>query len=329
MMYKQQFISIIIPVYNGGSTIGRCLESVSRSSYPSFECIVVDDRSNDDTLKIAQSFNVKVVHLDGHKGAAYARNRGAEAARGDILLFIDADVTIYPDCLDKVNRHFEDNQETSAVFGTYDDQPDSKNFLSQYKNLFHHYIHQTSKEEASTFWTACGAVKKEAFFKVGMFNERCRMMEDIELGYRLLSENHKIHLDKGLTVKHLKRYSFSYLLKSDLFDRAIPWTILILSNKQSANDLNLKTGHKISAVIVILLLASVFVAAISVRFVLAIPVLLIIFFVMNYNFYSFYLKKRGLMFTLKVIPFHFLYYLYGTLGFIIGHYKYYVQKKVY
>ncbi len=322
-----QFISIIIPVYNGGRTIGRCLESIFKSSFPSFECIVVDDRSNDDTLRIAQSFDAKIIHLDGHRGAAYARNRGVEAARGNILLFIDADVTIYPDTLDKVNRHFEDNQEISALFGTYDDQPDSSNFLSQYKNLFHHYIHQTSREEASTFWTACGAVKKEAFFEIGMFNESCRMMEDIELGYRLQAENHKILLDKGLIVKHLKQYSFSYLLKSDLFDRAIPWTVLILSNKQSANDLNLKPEHKLSAVVVILLIASVFVAAMSIWFVLIIPVLLAMFFMMNHEFYSFYLKKRGPMFTLKVIPFHFLYYLYGTLGFIIGHYKYYLQKK--
>jgi len=321
------FISIIIPVYNGGKTIGRCLESVFKSTYPSYECVVIDDRSDDDTLRIVQSFNARVIQLEGHRGAAYARNRGAEAARGDILLFIDADVTIYPDCLDKVAELFEENPGISALFGTYDDQPDGSNFLSQYKNLFHHYIHQTSREDASTFWTACGAIKKDVFFEVGEFNEKTRMMEDIELGYKLKAKNHKIHLDKGLFVKHLKRYSFSYLLKSELFDRAIPWTLLILNNKQTANDLNLKTMHKLSALVVIFLIASIIIAPVSIWFALIIPVLLTAFFLMNHEFYCFYLRERGTMFTLKVIPFHMLYYLYGTLGFIIGHYKYYLNKR--
>ncbi len=321
------FISIIIPVYNGGKTIRRCLESVFTSTYPSYECVVVDDRSNDDTHQILQSFDARVIQLDGHSGAAYARNRGAEAARGDILLFIDADVTIYPDCLDKVAELFEKKPGMSALFGTYDDQPDGSNFLSQYKNLFHHFVHQTSREDASTFWTACGAIKKNVFFEVGEFNEKTRMMEDIELGYKLKAKNHKIHLEKGLFVKHLKRYSFSYLLKSDLFDRAIPWTILILNNKQSANDLNLKTTQKLSALIVIFLIASIIIAPVSIWFALTIPFLLTAFFLMNHEFYGFYLRKRGSLFMLRVIPFHILYYLYGTLGFIIGHYRFYLNKR--
>lgn len=327
MTEATHFISIIIPVYNGGKTIGRCLESIFKSKYPSYECVVVDDCSNDDTLRIVQSFNARIIQLDGHRGASYARNRGAEAARGDIILFIDADVTIYPDCLDKVAGLFEENPDISALFGTYDDQPDGVNFLSQYKNLFHHFIHQTSREDASTFWTACGAIKKDVFFEVGKFNEKTRMMEDIELGYKLKANNHKIHLDKGLFVKHLKRYSFSYLLKSDLFDRAIPWTILILNNKQTANDLNLKTSHKLSALVVIFLIASILIAPVSIWFAFIIPVLLTGFFLMNYEFYEFYLRKRGSIFTLQVIPFHILYYLYGTLGFIIGHFKYYLNKR--
>lgn len=327
MSESAHFISIIIPVCNGGKTIGRCLESIFKSTYPSYECIVVDDHSNDDTLKIVEPFNARIIKLDGHKGAAYARNRGAEAARGDIILFIDADVMIYPDCLDRVVGLFEENPGISALFGNYDDQPDGSNFLSQYKNLFHHYIHQTSREDASTFWTACGAIKKDVFFEVGEFNEKTRMMEDIELGYKLKAKNYKIHLDKQLFVKHLKRYSFSYLLKSDLFDRAIPWTMLILNNKQTADDLNLKTPHKLSALVVLFLIVSIFIAPVSRWFAYIVPVLLIVFFLMNYKFYEFYLRKRGSMFMLKVIPFHILYYLYGTLGFVIGHYRYYLNKR--
>ena len=150
---SNHFVSIIIPVYNGSKTLGRCLETVYESSYQNFECIVVDDHSNDNTLSVAESFGTKIIRSDKQIGAAHARNRGAEAAQGDILLFVDADVEIYPDCIGEVVKTFKENPEISALFGSYDDQPGSSNFFSQYKNLFHHYIHQTSHEDASTFWS--------------------------------------------------------------------------------------------------------------------------------------------------------------------------------
>jgi len=320
-------ISVIIPVYNGSRTLRRCLDSVLQSAFPSYECIVVDDHSGDDSSRIAQSFGVRVIRLDGQQGAAYARNRGAEAAGGDILFFVDADVILPPDCMEKVVKAFEENPEASAVFGSYDDQPGSPNFLSQYRNLMHHYIHQTSESNASTFWTACGAIRKEIFFSIGKFNEQCRMMEDIELGYRLHASKYKIVLEKELVVKHLKHYSFFSLLRTDLFDRAIPWTVLLLRHKQVANDLNLKSRHKLSAVVVMALIICTAMAFRSTGFAFPIPVLLFIFLVMNRDLYGFFLNKRGITFTMKVIPLHALYYLYSVLGFVMGHGKYYLDGK--
>ena len=193
----------------------------------------------------------------------------------------------------------------------------------------YHYIHQTSKNEASTFWTGCGAIRREVFFKIGKFNEHCRMMEDIELGYRLKAQNHRIRLVKDLYVKHLKHYSFLKLLKSDLFDRAIPWTILMLKNKQFTSDLNVKRQHKLSAILIILMVASLFIALKSIWFMLAFPVLLGIYILINHDFYQFFYRKRGLIFSLSVIPLHFLYYFYGSLGFILGICKYLYNKNLY
>jgi glycosyltransferase involved in cell wall biosynthesis len=323
------FISIIIPVYNGEKTLGLCLKSIYNSSYPNFECIVVDDYSTDNTAKIAESFNTKLIRLNRQHGAAYARNRGAELGNGDIFLFIDSDVTIYPDSIEKVAKTFELNPEISALFGSYDDQPGCSNFLSQYRNLLHHYIHQTSLEDASTFWTGCGAIKREVFFNVGKFNEKCRMMEDIELGYRLKAKNYKLLLIKDLLVKHLKYYSFSHLIKSDIFDRAIPWTLLMLSNKQFTSDLNLKPAYKLSAIVLIILIGFSLMAITSKWFVLGIPILLFLFFYINSDFYKFFFKKKGPVFTLSVIPLHILYYFYSSLGYLIGSYKFFFKKKLY
>ena len=85
---KDNNVTIVIPVYNGKETIDRCLKSVCKSTYPNYECIVVDDRSKDNTVEIAESFNAKIKRLNRQKGSAYARNRGAEDAKGSIILFL-------------------------------------------------------------------------------------------------------------------------------------------------------------------------------------------------------------------------------------------------
>ena len=313
-------------MFNGGRTIGRCLASVSRSAHPRRECIVVDDKSDDDTLAIAEAFDVRVIRSERRRGAAHARNLGAAAATGEILLFLDADVEIYPDCLERVAGGFELNPEISALFGSYDDRPACPNFLSQYKNLFHHFIHQASRPDATTFWSACGAVKRSALSTAGGFDENCRMMEDIELGQALVSRGLKIRLIKDLQVKHLKRYSFAGLLKSDFFDRAIPWTVLMLKNKRLADDLNLQLEHKTSAAVLFLLLVMVVAAFRFPWLAIFVPVPLAAFFLLNRSFYSFFRNKRGALFMLRTIPLHFLYYVYSTLGFGAGSLVYLSQK---
>ncbi|MFC2141383.1 glycosyltransferase [Acidobacteriota bacterium] len=315
-----------MPVFNSSFTIGHCLEGIAKSSYKDYECIVVDDSSDDDTAKIVTQFDVNLIRLGKRGGAAHARNRGAERAKGEILLFIDSDVVIASDCLSKIAQTFSDNPGIAAVFGSYDDQPERPNFLSQYRNLLHHYIHQTSQMDASTFWTGCGAVTKEAFFSVSMFNENTRMMEDIELGYRLKAKDYQIRLNKEILVKHLKHYSFSYLIKSDLFDRAIPWTALMFQNRQNTKDLNLKSEHKTSAVILFLAALSAALAIKWIWFLIAVPFLMLLFLVLNLDIYRFFLKRRGWFFALRVIPFHSLYYLYSSLGFGIGAFGYVFKK---
>jgi glycosyltransferase involved in cell wall biosynthesis len=320
---QNPFISIIIPVYNGATTLRTCLDSVFQSSYPNFECIVVDDHSTDDSVAIAESYRTKIIQSPVQGGAASARNRGAETAQGDVLLFVDADVEIYPDSLDIVAEAFAQNLNISAIFGSYDDKPGCSNFFSQYKNLFHHYIHQTSREDASTFWSGCGAIKKEVFFEIGKFDETYKKssIEDIALGYKLKLKNHEILLVKKLIVKHLKPYSFISLVKSDFFDRAIPWTVLMLNNKQLANDLNLKVRHKLSAMLLFFILVFILLSFTSTWFALPSVLSFMLLIMLNYDLYEFFLKKRGTFFTFRVVPLHLLYYFYSTLGFTIGYFK--------
>jgi GT2 family glycosyltransferase len=320
-------VSVVVPVHNGGATLEQCLDGIFSSSYANYECIVVDDGSTDNAMERAGSFPARIMRLAGRKGASYARNRGAEAAMGEILLFVDADVIIGCDSLETVAKCFETQEGISAVFGSYDDEPGAENFLSQYRNLLHHFVHQTSSEEACTFWSGCGAVKKEAFVEVGMFDEERRMMEDIALGYELKARGHRIRLEKGLLAKHLKRYTLRSLVKSDVFDRAVPWTVLMWSTKQSTSDLNLRWNHKLSALIGVLLLAAIGMAPVSTAIMTLVPVLLGIYLFLNRDLYGFYLQRRGVRFTLKVVPVHFVYYACSLLGLLIGTTQYLLNRR--
>ncbi len=252
-------ISIIVPVYNGGSDFVRCLADLKTSTFPPHEVIVVDDGSTDDSAQQARALGYLVLStLSPRSGPAKARNIGAHAATGDILFFIDADVCVQPDSVARVQAAFENDPELDALIGSYDDDPAHRDFLSQYKNLMHAFVHQSAREQACTFWSGCGAVRRAVFLEHAGFDESYGRpaIEDIELGFRMARANHKMILDKDLRVKHLKRWTFWKLVRTDVMDRGIPWTELILRDRSMPNDLNLQISQRVSVALAFLLFLS-------------------------------------------------------------------------
>ncbi len=313
-------ISVIIPVYNGGASFYRCLSSLAEALPQPTEIIVVADGDTDGSSELANQFGARVFRLPVSQGPAKARNIGARAATGDILFFVDADVEIGPDTIDQVARIFDSDPDLAALIGSYDDTPGARNFLSQYRNLLHHYTHQTACEEASTFWGACGAIRRDIFLKMGGFDENYRYpsVEDIELGYRLKKAGYKIRLCKTVQVKHLKRWGAVSMLKADFFYRALPWTELIMRDRQPMNDLNLKWESRISVMLAFgVAIAGMISAWWWVAGAIA-AVLALLLLALNAPVYRFFYHKRGKKFALKTIPWHWLYYLYSGLAFAIG-----------
>jgi glycosyltransferase involved in cell wall biosynthesis len=250
-------ISVVIPVYNSARYLRSCLEFLKRSPFRDYECIVVNDHSTDPSAEVAREYGAKVLECDQQRGPAYARNLGAKSAEGEILFFIDADVCVSPNTLEQVWANFEGDPQSTAVIGSYDDEPESQDFLSLYKNLMHCFVHHNSRREACTFWSGCGAIRKTTFLELSGFDESYGRpaIEDIELGYRLARENKKIVLDSSIQVKHLKRWSFVSLVKTDILDRGVPWTELILRDRRLPNDLNLQLSQRVSVALVFLLIA--------------------------------------------------------------------------
>lgn len=249
-------ISVVIPVHNSEKYLRACLTHLAQSTLPSFECIVVDDGSTDASADVARRFGAKVLSTGGRRGPAYARNLGAQAASGDLLFFIDSDVCVHSDTLARIRADFESDEQLDALMGSYDDAPGSQDFVSLYRNLMHCFVHQNSREQACTFWSGCGAIRRQLFLEQSGFDESYGRpaIEDIELGYRLFRANKKLMLDKQLQVKHLKRWTLWTLIRTDIWDRGIPWTELILRDRSMPNDLNLQLSQRVSVALVFLLL---------------------------------------------------------------------------
>ncbi len=310
-------LSVVIPVYNGGDAFKSCLESIGLSLRAPNEVIVVADGDTDGSCRAAEAFGATVRRLPAPGGPARARNIGAGIASGDIIFFMDADVTLHPDTLGSVEHQFQQQPELAALIGSYDDAPGVDNFLSQYKNLFHHYTHQISSEDASTFWGACGAIRRSVFQAVGGFDERYTKpcIEDIELGYRLKRAGHAIRLCKDIQVKHLKRWEPVSLLRAEIFYRALPWSELLLRDRRFDADLNLSHANRWSVVLSFTLFGSLLAALLFPWFWVVAAGSSLALLAINAKVYGFFRRKRGLVFALRVIPWHWLYFLYGGAAF--------------
>jgi cellulose synthase/poly-beta-1,6-N-acetylglucosamine synthase-like glycosyltransferase len=315
---SEMSISVIIPVRSGGDAFGRCLDGVMRCSPPAAEVIVVLDGPDAQARETAERSGATVAELPVPAGRSAARNLGAHQARGQVLLFVDADVLVPLDVLSQAEEAFRQDPGVAAVFGSYDDAPAAANFLSQYRNLLHHYVHQTGQEEASTFWSGCGAVRRSVFLSVGGFDEKQLAMEDIDLGYRLKRAGHRIRLLKSLQVKHLKRWTVGSLLQADLFERAVPWSTLILRERRFVNDLNTSLSGRVSVGCACALLGALLASCwwpVLRWFALALAMALLF---LNAPVYAFFWRKRGGWFALAAIPWHWAYFLYSGLGFAIA-----------
>lgn len=325
---RQLTLSVIIPVHGKGTTICTCLSSLMKCASQPEEIIVVVDGDAEASVEIAEKFAVKVLRLADQGGPARARNTGARAACSDILYFLDSDVSVKPETITQVKNAFNTFPEIDALIGSYDDDPSESNLLSQYKNLLHHYVHQTSNEEACTFWGACGAIRRDVFMAVNEFDEAYHhpSIEDVELGYRLKKQGYRVIILKELQVKHLKRWSVVSLFTADFFRRGIPWTELILRDRMFLNDLNTTYSNRAKVVLIYLILLMLVAAYWSTMLLSAVGFLCALLVALDLSLYKFFRQKRGLFFAVRTIPWHSFYHFYCGLAFAFGTIRYYSKK---
>lgn len=177
-------LSVIIPAYNEQNYIGDCLKSLKRQSYANSEIIVVDDGSTDKTLEIAKKLHVLTV-TQNHKGPGSARNLGASSAKGEILVFVDADMTFEKDFLRDLTKPIILGK-TIGTFSKNEFVANPKNLVSRCwninRNLPESSMIPKNHPSASPVYRA---ILKKDFFKVKGFSSKGEYTDDWSLWEKL------------------------------------------------------------------------------------------------------------------------------------------------
>lgn len=317
--------TIVIPARNATPWLQRSLGSIMASLPFGWEVILVNDASTDHTADLAQTLGATVISHTHSTGPAQARNTGVSHSRGDIIIFLDADVEATASTLTGLRDALVKNSQLHAVFGSYDSRPAVQTTVSLFRNLLHHYIHKKHQGPVPTFWSGCGAIRRTVFEEIGGFYpQSIACMEDIDLGYRLTDAGFHIELHPHIQCKHLKRWTLLNTLKTDIFKRATPWTIMLLQRRRAETSLNLQKTETLSALYVALFLGCAAAGLAlpgllpSIIFLTLSATFLSIFLYIQFDFYQFLAQRRGLSFSMAAFPLHLTYYASAITGAILG-----------
>lgn len=197
--------SIIIPAHNAGRTLDACLRALHEQDAPDAmaDIIVVDDGSTDDTSEVAHRWGATVLHLPG-KGAAAARNLGARHARGEVLLFTDADCEPAPDWVREMLTPFARNPAAAGVKGTYCTRQRSltARFVQlEYEDKYRRMERLPAIDFIDTY---SAGYRRDIFLRYGGFDESFpgANVEDQEFSFRLAADGHLMLFQPRAVVCH-------------------------------------------------------------------------------------------------------------------------------
>ena len=261
-------VSVIVPMHNASKHIEQCLSSVAGQTAKGLEVVLVDDCSADDTVRKAEKYPYEIIKLAARARPGAARNRGARKASGAILVFIDSDVVLNPDSVERIVTCLSE-PDTDAVSGTYSADMAQTGFFSQLQNLMSAYRQSNLPELVAFTNSAFCAVKRAAFEDAGGYDETMSYYEDVEIGHRLTRKGYRCRSIPELTVTHLKQFSHLGLL-GDYFKKAAAAAACMRKNRfERIGSEELPTSLKVAGMSSgLLLLAVPFVGMTSVPFFL-------------------------------------------------------------
>jgi glycosyltransferase involved in cell wall biosynthesis len=204
-------VSIIIPAYNAHLYIGATLESAINQTFRSFEIIVVDDGSTDDTKSIAQNFCDRGVTVisQSNAGPAAARNRALSIARGEYVALLDADDLWEPDYLQTMVGFLNSHPEVSIAFSDSLFFGKSKFSGRRFQEVYPPCTPITFAKVAAQISHICVAatIRREIFDRIGPFDDRLRAIDDFDLWLRALHAGCRIEPVRRVLVQYRRHVS--------------------------------------------------------------------------------------------------------------------------
>jgi len=326
-----KFVSIIIPNYQGGTTIGRCLEAVFASAFRNFEVIVVDDCSRDNSIEVIKNFPCKLVRLESHSGAAQARNIGATHSNGDILFFTDSDCVLQKDTLYIISRTVSLEVPNTVIGGTYTRIPFDNSFFSLFQSVFINYSETRTVENPNYIATHAMAIDARSFRKSGGFTEKfLPILEDVDFSHRLHQDGYRLVMDPAIQVQHIFNFSLYRSLRNAV-RKSMYWTIYSIKNNDVLADsgtasIGLKTN--VAAWFSIALFLLVFLLTGNIVFILLIPLILAINLFVNKGLLAAFYSTKGFLFALAATSYYLLLYPIAVgIGTLAGLARYFTVAR--
>lgn len=238
MSQKPPLVSVVIPARNEGREIELCLRSLEGQSFQDFEVIVVDNGSTDETEAIARRYGCRVIH-EARPGVSFARQRGFEEARGELVVSTDADTTLPPGWLELIVRSFEESPDQVGVYGKIRlrERRGFGQWLAEF--LFAAFLRLNHLLGKPHFCGPNFAVRREAFNRAGGFKDKDKdkengregdrfysVSEDLQLSLKLVREG-RIRFHKDLVVytspRKLQGGSLRYMWEHTKNYWAVTW----------------------------------------------------------------------------------------------------------
>lgn len=305
----ERFVSVIIPNYNGSATIETCLGAALSSDYPSFEVIVVDDCSVDNSTELIGKFPCRLLKLQKHAGAARARNVGVLQSKGDILFFTDADCVLGADTLSRAVRSIE-GRENSVIGGTYTEVPHDDTFFSTFQSIFVHYS-ETKRSVPDYIATHAMVITRELFDEMGGFDEDfLPILEDVEFCHRIRRSGRGLIMDPCILVNHIFNFT---LLKSlrNAFRKSTFWTEYSLNNRDILADsgtASIELKVNVASLFTCILLLLLFRFSGEVMLLSLIPFVALLNLVTNRGLIRAFLRTKGFSFMVTATTYYAVLY---------------------
>lgn len=314
--------SVIMPVYNAAHFFAEVLDSIPNHLDEDFEILLIDDCSTDGTSDLIRRHSlaskIQLLKTPKNSGPAAARNLGAAHARGEFLLFFDADVIFYPDTFERVRSYVHAHPDTRCFTGINAMESAGKGLASTFHARYSFYALNLIPEGAvaSTWNPRLGFIRKDLFDAIGGFDTNYRKadVEDYEFSKKI-SQIVPIGFTRALEVKHrfgnFRENSFNF------FKRSRQWTRLFF--RQKSLD---KTGHTRTSQLPNIIIPFLLTLVLPLGFFFPITKIVIIllgtYLLFNLSESMFFIRTSGVLLGVIFTFFILYYYWVAVFGIILG-----------